>query len=84
MRYDANTGITSGIINRISYVEFGYWDYSSSTVSGPNTVPSANTGKITITLRVLLPEVQGQPAEQEVEFSSDVTLRNSKYMLGQY
>lgn len=84
VRYDANTRLTSGIINRISFVEFRYYDYYGSTVSGPNSVPSENTGRITIILTVNLPDVQGQPANQVVEISSDVTMRNSRYMLGQY
>lgn len=84
VRYDANTGLTSGIINRISFVEFKYYDYYGSTVSPPNSVPSENTGRITIILTVNLPDVQGQPANQVVQISSDVTMRNSRYMLGQY
>lgn len=83
VRYDANSRLTSGIINRISNVEFVYYDYLGSTIS-ENTVPTVDTGRVNITLTVSLPNVQGQPVNQEVKFSSDVTLRNSKYMLGQY
>ena len=85
LRYDANTGITSGVINRVSHVEFGYFDYLGSTTNEePNDCPSVNTGRVRIKLWVELPEINGQPSGQVVEFSSDVTLRNSPYMLKQY
>lgn len=85
LRYDANTGVTSGVINRVSHVEFGYFDYLGGTTNdNPNNVPTANTGRVRIKLWVELPEVNGQPTGQVVEFSSDVTLRNSPYMLKQY
>jgi prepilin-type N-terminal cleavage/methylation domain-containing protein len=84
VRYDAVTGQTSGVINRVSEVEFGYYDYSGSTFSGPNTIPTKNTGRVVITLTVFMPDVVGQPANQTVTFRTDVTLRNSPYMLGQY
>jgi prepilin-type N-terminal cleavage/methylation domain-containing protein len=83
VRHDNNTNETSGIINRISSVNFAYVNY----VNPPDTLPvgpSPATGKITITLTVELPSVQGQPANQTVTVSSDVTLRNSTYMRGQY
>ena len=83
VRHDNNTGETSGIINRVSSVSFAYTNY----VNPPDTLPvgaSPATGKITITLTVLLPEVQGQPTGQTVTVRSDVTLRNSTYMRGQY
>jgi len=85
LRYDANTGVTSGVINRVSQVEFGYFDYTSSTTNTiPNSVPTANTGRVRITLWVILADIQGQPTNQRVQFTSDVTLRNSPYMLSQY
>lgn len=84
VRYDAASDLTSGIINRISDVTFKYFDYSGSTMNGPNSFPTEDTGRVRITLTVLLPDVQGQPADQKVTFTSDVTLRNSPYMLSQY
>lgn len=83
VRHDNNTGETSGIINRISSVNFAYQNY----VNPPDTMPvgpGPATGKITITLTVVLETVQGQPSGQTVTVSSDVTLRNSTYMRGQY
>jgi type II secretory pathway pseudopilin PulG len=85
LRYDANTHITSGVINRVSKVEFGYFDYFGSTTNtDPNTTPTANTGRVRINLWVYLPDVDGQPTDQIVQYTSDVTLRNSPYMLSQY
>lgn len=83
VRHDNNTGETSGIINRISSVSFAYANYTNT---GPATIGAAgpDTGKITITLTVILENVQGQPTNQTVTISSDVTLRNSAYMRGQY
>jgi prepilin-type N-terminal cleavage/methylation domain-containing protein len=95
VRYDAHavldtatntyTPQTSVIINRISSVKFDYFNYSGS-VSTPTltTTPTANTGRVRITVTVKLEPVQGQPNNQTVTFTSDVTLRNSSYMLNQY
>jgi type II secretory pathway component PulJ len=89
VRYDANLGATSGIINRISDVDFLYYNYTYNAVTQTvniteTTTPAANTGRVKITLTVTLNAVQGQPTAQEVTVTSDVTLRNSPYMLGQY
>ncbi|MEO6589154.1 MAG: prepilin-type N-terminal cleavage/methylation domain-containing protein [Pyrinomonadaceae bacterium] len=95
LRYDAHavynsstntyTPQSSVIINRISNVSFDYFNYSGS-VSTPTktTTPTVDTGRVTITVIVNLEPVQGQPDNQKVTFSSDVTLRNSNYMLNQY
>ncbi len=95
VRYDAHAVLntatniympqTSVIINRISNVNFDYFNYSGS-VSTPTstTTPTANTGRVRITVTVNLEPVQGQPSNQTVTFTSDVTLRNSSYMLNQY
>jgi prepilin-type N-terminal cleavage/methylation domain-containing protein len=95
VRYDHNgllnstTGLyspqTSVIINRISTVKFEYFNYSGS-VSAPTltSTPTTNTGRVRITVTVNLEPVQGQPDNQKVTFTSDVTLRNSSYMLNQY
>jgi len=90
VRYDAfNGGSTSGIINRVSDVDFLYYNYTYNLAT--NTVevtesPTAaiNTGRVNITLEVTLAPVPGQPINQSVKVSSDITLRNSTYMLGQY
>jgi prepilin-type N-terminal cleavage/methylation domain-containing protein len=99
LRYDAN-GIlnangttspqTSVIINRISNVEFQYFDYLNSTLTpppaqpAPTYTPTVNTGRIRVKITVSLENVQGQIKDQSVVLISDVTLRNSDYMLQQY
>ncbi len=86
VRYDPNDSPkTSAVINDISSVKFEYFDYSGSS-SAPTavTTPSNNTGRVRITVKVILEEVQGQPSGQTVQFTSDVTIRNSDYMLRQY
>jgi prepilin-type N-terminal cleavage/methylation domain-containing protein len=76
---------TSVVVNRISDVRFVYWDYSgSSSTATQVSTPTANTGRVTITVTVTLDSVQGQPTNQSVTFTSDVTLRNASYMLNQY
>ena len=95
LRYDANEkGInqpqTSVIINRISKVEFLYFDYLNSTVippppqPPPTYIPTVNTSRIRVKITVSLENVQGQTSNQSVVLVSDVTLRNSDYMLQQY
>lgn len=88
VRYDANSGLTSGIINKVSRVQFQYWNYDDIThaVTGPFTAPTLNTGRVTITLTVIINTVQGQPTGDaaNVTVTSDVTLRNSPYMLNRY
>ncbi|MDI1243098.1 MAG: prepilin-type N-terminal cleavage/methylation domain-containing protein [bacterium] len=89
VRYDAyNGGSTSGIINSVSNVQFQYWDYNEIThsVTGPFNVPTLSTGRVTITLTVVLSNVHGAPAgsTSNVAVRSDVTLRNSPYMLNRY
>jgi prepilin-type N-terminal cleavage/methylation domain-containing protein len=89
VRYDPNgggTGVpeTSVIINKISNVTFQYWDYTGlGVLTGPNNAPSANTGRVTLTVTVVLDPVIGQP-NTSVTYTSDVTLRNVDYMLRQY
>jgi prepilin-type N-terminal cleavage/methylation domain-containing protein len=89
VRYDPNapsgTPKTSVVVNMISNVTFSYFNYttSSSTVT-ETTTPTSATGRVRITVTVQLDEVVGQAKNQTVTFSSDVTLRNSNYMLRQY
>lgn len=86
VRYDANaTPTTTGIINQVSEVKFAYYDYTDAN-SNPTVsyTPTANTGRINVTLIVKLLNVNGQPSGQEIKFTSDITLRNSIYMLNNY
>lgn len=84
VRYDKFTNQTVGVINRVSCMTFRYYDYSGSIRTGPNAAPTSATGRVEILLKVFLPEVQNQPTAQTVTVTSDVTLRNSPYMRGQY
>lgn len=90
LRYDANgKGVnspqTSIIINRISNVNFQYFDYKDSSPPLPvSNFPTINTGRIRVTITVELEDVQGQVSNQNIVLISDITLRNSNYMLQQY
>jgi type II secretory pathway pseudopilin PulG len=86
VRYDKNNSpSTSVVVNRISNVKFQYFDYVGIDSSGVEvTTPTNNTGRIRITVTVHLDPVYGQPNPSNVTFTSDVTLRNSSYMLNQY
>lgn len=76
---------TSYVVNRISNVKFKYFDYVGSTSSTTgNNMPTENTGRVQITVEVKLDPVQGQPDNRTVVLTSDVTLRNSNYMINQY
>jgi prepilin-type N-terminal cleavage/methylation domain-containing protein len=87
VKYDAVSG-TSGIINRISDVDFTYYNYVYDPITRQVTVtpgaPGPDTGRVNIVLKVILADVQGQPSGRIERLSSDVTLRNSTYMLGLY
>ncbi len=78
--------LTSVIVNNISEVTFAYFDYNGVTQPPKDgaVAASENTGRVRITVKVTLDRVQGQPDNQVVTFTSDVTLRNSNYMLNQY
>jgi len=86
VRFDPNdTPQTSVVVNKISSVTYSYFDYTGSSSTGTQTsTPTANTGRIQITVLVKLDPIQGQPNPSDVQFTSEVTLRNSPYMLNQY
>ena len=86
VRYDPNdTPQTAVLVNKISSVTFAYYDYSGASSTGTLvTTPTNNTGRVQITVTVQLDPVNGQPNGSSVTFTSDVTLRNSSYMLNQY
>jgi prepilin-type N-terminal cleavage/methylation domain-containing protein len=86
VRFDPNDSPqTSIIVNRISNITLTYFDYTgSSSTATQRTSPTSSTGRIRINVSVELENVVGQPGNQTVSFTSDVTLRNSDYMLFQY
>jgi len=87
VRYDAVNG-TSGVINRVSDVDFVYYNYVVDPLSGAVTISAGNasvdTARVNIQLKVILPNVTGQPSNRIETVKSDVTLRSSPYMLKQY
>lgn len=85
-RYDPNDNPKSSVVvNRISDVSFKYFSYTgSNSTPTPTSVPTKDTGRVQITVTVILEDVVGQPKNQTVSLTSDVTLRNSPYMLNQY
>lgn len=85
LRYDPNANPqTSVIINQISDVNFVYFNYTSTGPPTQTTVPTADTARIRVTVSVDLEDVQGQPQNQTVSFTSEITLRNSDFMLESY
>lgn len=86
VRYDRfGSPQVSVVVNGISDIQFQYFDYSGE-ISTPVqvTTPTADTSRIRITVTVQMDPVFGQVNNETVQFTSDVTLRNSTYMLFQY
>lgn len=86
LRYDANSETpTSVVVNQISTVNFQYFNYVGAN-STPTEVatPDVNTARIRITVTVKLEAIANQPSNQTVTLTSEVVLRNSRYMLNQY
>ena len=86
VRYDRfSVPQTSTVIDRIGDLSFEYWDYPDFAAPPTfSTTPTADTARIRITVKVRLAPVQGQPDNQEITYTSDVALRNSKYISNQY
>jgi len=84
LRHDPQMG-TSAVVNRVSRVEFQYYDRNTTTgdVVLVNT-PGPNTIQVRIRLWVELADASGQAIGDRVEFASRVTLRNSPLILNQY
>lgn len=86
VRYDrfANPK-TSTVAKQVNNLKFQYFDYVNfGDPPIASDVPSANTARIRITLSLGLEPVAGQPNNQEITYTSDVSLRNSKYISNQY
>jgi Tfp pilus assembly protein PilW len=85
LRFDQNNNeLVSGVINRVSRVDFTYYNYTGTSAPVASTTAAANTGRVNITLTVCLPRARNQLSPETVTVSSDVTLRNSLFMRGQY
>lgn len=83
LRYDPQVG-TSAVVNRISRVEFTYFDRDSTGAIVEVSAPGVNTMQVRIRLWVELADASGQSIDDRVEFASRVTLRNSPLILNQY
>lgn len=88
-RYDPRSNPqTSIVVNRVSDVTFQYFDYVGTNSSGtPVAAPTKDTARVRINVIVTLERVAGQPNDtgsRTIQLTSDVTLRNSRYMLNQY
>ena len=86
VRFDPNDSPqTSVVVNKISSITFRYFDYVGTNSTGVEvSTPTENTGRVSIRVLVQLETVHGQPNPLDVQFTSEVTLRNSSYMLNQY
>jgi Tfp pilus assembly protein PilW len=86
VRYDAaNGGSSAGIINQVSHVTFRYFDYASDGTFTEVFTPTDNTARISIRLTVLLAGDQTDlNSSSNVTVESDISLRNSRYGVGQY
>ena len=85
VRYDAaDGGSSAGIINQVSLVNFRYFDYASNGTVTEVATPTDNTARITIKLTVLLSTDLNANSARNVTVESDISLRNSRYGVGQY
>lgn len=86
IRYDrfANPK-TSTVAKQVNSLKFQYFDYVNfGDPPVASDAPSANTARVRITISLGLESVAGQPDNQEITYTSDVSLRNSKYISNQY
>jgi len=86
IRYDRfSNPKTSTVAKQVNNLTFQYFDYVN--FGDPPValdVPSVNTARVRITISIGLESVAGQPDNQEIIYTSDVSLRNSKYISNQY
>lgn len=86
VRYDRfSTPRTSTVAKQVGNLTFQYFNYD--TFGNPpvvSDVPSANTGRVRVTISIGLDPVDGQTNNQAITYTSDVSLRNSKYISKQY
>ena len=82
IRYDRfDTPQTANVISRASNLTFQYFDYTGfAQPPASGDTPSSRTMRVKISVTVFLEAVAGQPDNQEITYSSEVSLRNSKYI----
>jgi prepilin-type N-terminal cleavage/methylation domain-containing protein len=86
VRYDRfSNPRTSTVAKQVGKLTFQYFNYNNfGDPPVASDVPNANTGRVRITISIGLDTVEGQPNNQEITYTSDVSLRNSKYISKQY
>lgn len=76
---------SSIVINRVANVTFKYLEYAgNSTVPIVKSTPTSETAAVRITLMVELDNFPGQPDNQNVSSTTEVSLRNSRFLLNKY
>lgn len=88
MRFDRNTGKSAVLASGVTALNFSYRDFvlendGSVSIQPFASAPSANTGRIRISVTVSLDPVNGQPGGT-TSLVSEVSLRNSTYLLNRY
>lgn len=86
VRYDRfSNPRTSTVANQVGKLTFQYFNYNNfGDPPVASDVPSANTARVRVTISIGLDTAEGQPNNQEITYTSDVSLRNSKYISKQY
>lgn len=76
---------TSTVIKGVSDFSFLYFDYNGfGNAPFAGNTPTTNTMRVRISITIRLQPIQGQPDNQEITYTSDVALRNSKYVSMHY
>lgn len=86
IRYDRfDNQQTSIMVKQVSNLTFQYIDYTG-LLTNPviKNSPSANTGRVRIAITVWMDDAPNQPNNRTMTLISDVTLRNSSFMLNRY
>lgn len=86
IRYDRfDNQQTSIMVKQVSNLTFQYIDYTG-LLTNPviKNSPSVNTGRVRIAITVWMDDAPNQPNNRTMTLISDVTLRNSSFMLNRY
>lgn len=86
IRYDRfSNPRTSTVAKQVGNLTFQYFNYNNfGDPPVASDVPSANTARVRVTISIGLEPVDGQSNNQAITYTSDVSLRNSKYISKQY
>jgi hypothetical protein len=88
IRYDRSTATSTVLASGITQLTFAYRDYilqtNGTVLTQPfGTTPTANTGKVRITISIALKRIANQPAST-VTLTNEVSLRNTNFLLKGY